>query len=109
MKKTALICLLSLPVLSGTVLAADTPYANAIKALTPTFYYELNETDPDGDVMDSMGNASETGFFNGVYGEEGEEGFAARLKVTDRTQLNAAIDGERFEGGVCDVRDLDLV
>jgi len=54
--------------LSATCFAADTPYANAVKALTPTFYYELNETDPDGDVVDSMGNAP-AGVFKGEYGE----------------------------------------
>ena len=57
-------------------MAADTPYANAIKALTPTYYYELNETDADTFAIDSMGNASEEGFFNGDYGEEGEENVA---------------------------------
>ena len=35
--------------------------------------------------------------------------FAARLKGTSGTQLNAAIDYQRFDEAVCDVRDLDLV
>lgn len=74
MKKTVLASLL-IPLFSGLSWAADTPYANAIKALEPTYYYELNETSIDEDAIDSMGNASEPGFFNGEYGEEGE-GFA---------------------------------
>ena len=54
-------------ILASAANAADTPYANAIKALSPTYYYELNESDVDGGAADTMGNASELGFYNGVY------------------------------------------
>ncbi len=46
--------------------AADTPYANAVIGLEPTYYYELNEPDATGGVIDSMGNA-EPGSYNGDY------------------------------------------
>ena len=69
-----LLCLFGLSFLSSACLAADTPYSNAVKALTPTYYYELNETDPDGGVIDSMGNAA-PGEFKGEYGLV-EDGFA---------------------------------
>ena len=42
-------------------------YQNAIKRLQPTYYYELNETDPVGGAIDSMGNAPANGTFNGNY------------------------------------------
>ena len=42
-------------------------YQNAVKRLQPTYYYELNETDPVGGAIDSMGNAPANGTFNGNY------------------------------------------
>ena len=62
-------CLLGLFVLTSTAFAADTPYTDAIKSLSPNYYYELNETDVDQDVIDTMGNASEVGVYNGDYAD----------------------------------------
>ncbi|MBP36714.1 MAG: hypothetical protein CMP31_14035, partial [Roseibacillus sp.] len=31
-------------------------YQKTVKRLQPTYYYELNETDPEGGAIDSMGN-----------------------------------------------------
>lgn len=76
MKKTLwLVAQLALGIglLTSALHAADTPYANAIKALTPTYYYELNETDVDGGAADTMGNASELGFYNGVYAPSADD------------------------------------
>ena len=73
--------LLALSVAAGGALAADTDYANAVKALTPTFYYELNETDLNGGAVDSMGNASELGFYNGEYAPSAEEAFEGEAIV----------------------------
>lgn len=57
----------------GFAMAADTPYADAIKALNPTYYYELNESDLDAGAADTMGNASELGFYNGIYAPSAED------------------------------------
>ena len=46
--------------------AADTPYAVAVKTLQPTYYYQLNEPDATGGVIDAMGHAS-PGSYNGDY------------------------------------------
>lgn len=90
------ICALGL--LSTACLAADTPYSNAVTALAPTFYYELNETDPDGGVIDSAGNAS-PGEFNGEYGflDEGfaEAGCAGPLFINEG--LDGSGDRDYFE------------
>lgn len=48
----------------ASVCAADTPYAQAVKSLQPTYYYQLNEPDASGGVVDAMGNA-EPGSYNG--------------------------------------------
>jgi len=42
------------------------PYQDAVNALVPTYYYELNETDTLGGVIDSTGNA-DPGTYNGDY------------------------------------------
>ncbi|MCH8048083.1 MAG: PEP-CTERM sorting domain-containing protein [Planctomycetes bacterium] len=42
------------------------PYQDAVNALLPTYYYELNETDTLGGVIDSTGNA-DPGTYNGDY------------------------------------------
>jgi|GEM_PF-6656878 len=73
--------LITLCVFAGGAFAADTPYADAIKALTPTFYYELNETDVDGGAADTMGNASELGFYNGTYAPSVDDAFEAEAIV----------------------------
>jgi hypothetical protein len=60
---TALICSLCWT----TVLhAADSPYAQTVKSLQPTYYYQLNETDTSLGVVDSMGRGP-TGTYNGDY------------------------------------------
>ena len=45
---------------------AQSAYESAVLSLNPTYYYKLDETDPDGDVVDTMGNAA-PGSFNGDY------------------------------------------
>ena len=35
--------------------------------MSPTYYYELNETTTDKGALDSMGNAAKPGSFNGNY------------------------------------------
>ena len=52
--------------------AADSPYAVAVKSLSPNFYYQLNETDTAGGVVDSMGNGP-VGEYNGDYSGGGPE------------------------------------
>ena len=64
MKKTTF-CIIAY-CLCGFSNAADTTYSNAIKSLQPSFYYELNEVDASGGVIDSMGNAA-PGSYNGDY------------------------------------------
>ncbi len=73
MKSRRLTGLLLLGLMGGVAMAADTPYANAIKALNPTYYYELNESDVDGGAADTMGNADELGFYNGVYAPSADD------------------------------------
>ena len=50
---------------SAALLEAGT-YQDFVKFLEPAYYYELNETDSDGEVVDSTGNAP-FGSFNGDY------------------------------------------
>lgn len=50
---------------SSALLEAGT-YQDFVKFLEPAYYYELNETDPEGEVVDSTGNAP-FGSFNGDY------------------------------------------
>jgi hypothetical protein len=47
--------------------AIAAPYQDAVKTLRPTYYYELNETSTEGGVIDSMGNATAPGTYNGDY------------------------------------------
>ncbi len=47
-------------------------YQDAVLALQPTYYYELNETDPEGGIVDTMGNAPD-GELNGDYSGGGPE------------------------------------
>jgi hypothetical protein len=42
-------------------------YQDTVVGLAPTFYYELNETDTVGGAIDTMGNATAPGVFNGTY------------------------------------------
>ncbi|MGK0190297.1 MAG: hypothetical protein ACI9R3_006120, partial [Verrucomicrobiales bacterium] len=42
-------------------------YQDAVKSLTPSFYYELNESDTAGGAVDSTGNAAAAGEYNGDY------------------------------------------
>ena len=49
-----------------TQLNAATPYEAAVRSLQPTFYYQLNEPNASGGVIDSMGNAA-PGSYNGDY------------------------------------------
>ncbi|MCA9168313.1 MAG: hypothetical protein KDB23_11615, partial [Planctomycetales bacterium] len=58
--------------LASTTFAADYPYATAVKSLSPTYYYQLNETDTSGGAVDTMGNGP-IGEFNGDYGPGGPE------------------------------------
>lgn len=81
MKIRCLTSLLTLGVLASGAFAADTDYANAIKALSPTYYYELNETDVDGGAVDTMGNAAELGFYNGTYAPSPEDAFEGEAIV----------------------------
>lgn len=53
----------------GVAQAAN--YQNTVISLAPTYYYELNETSTDGGAIDTMGNATAPGVFNGVYGGGG--------------------------------------
>lgn len=81
MRNQSLKSLVVLGLFAGSVFAADTDYANAIKALSPTYYYELNESDVGGGAIDSMGNASEEGFYNGNYAPSFEEAFEGEAIV----------------------------
>lgn len=47
--------------------AGAAPYQDAVKNLSPNYYYELNETTTDGGVIDTMGNAAAPGTYNGDY------------------------------------------
>ncbi len=62
----AIVCCLALLTTHASLTAADSPYAQAVKSLQPTYYYQLNEQDASGGVIDSMGNA-EPGDYNGDY------------------------------------------
>lgn len=42
-------------------------YQDAVKSLSPSFYYELNESDTAGGAVDSTGNAAAAGEYNGDY------------------------------------------
>ena len=46
-------------------------YQATVVGLSPTYYYELNETSTEGGAVDTMGNAPAPGVFNGAYGEFG--------------------------------------
>lgn len=46
--------------------AAAAAYQDAVTALNPTYYYQLNETSTTGGVIDTMGNAA-PGSYNGDY------------------------------------------
>ena len=72
--KKSLSCLLALGLLSSSAFGADTDYANAVVALSPTYYYELNETSADDPAVDTMGNAPLEAIYVGDY-SDGEEGF----------------------------------
>ncbi|MFT4546487.1 MAG: hypothetical protein ACI8XO_001044 [Verrucomicrobiales bacterium] len=48
-------------------------YQNTVVGLSPTYYYELNETETEGGAIDTMGNAPAAGIFNGVYAGGGPE------------------------------------
>ncbi|MCA9216496.1 MAG: hypothetical protein KDB27_25680 [Planctomycetales bacterium] len=65
-----LVCLLCFSTLAS---AADSPYSLAVKSLQPTYYYQLNETDTDSGVVDSMGRGP-VGEYNGDYGNGPEVG-----------------------------------
>ena len=56
----------SLLVLSANPLVQAATYQEAVFSLQPTHYYQLNETDASGGVIDSMGNAA-PGTYNGDY------------------------------------------
>ena len=42
----------------------------AVINLSPTYYYELNETTTEMEPLTQMGNAPKNGEYNGFYGEE---------------------------------------
>ncbi len=67
-----LVSVVAVTCLSRARLDAGT-YQDFVKFLEPVYYYELNETDADGEVVDSMGNAP-FGSFNGDYGNGPEVG-----------------------------------
>jgi hypothetical protein len=48
-------------------------YQETVVKLSPTYYYELNETATDKGALDSMGNAAKPGSFNGDYNVGGPE------------------------------------
>ena len=48
-------------------------YQATVIKLSPTYYYELNETTTENGVLDTMGNAPKNGEYNGFYGEGGPE------------------------------------
>lgn len=56
--------------LGATLPAAN--YQDAVLRLSPTFYYQLNETTTDNGVVDSVG-AGPTGSYTGTYGAGGPE------------------------------------
>ena len=60
-----LVAIVATTFVSAALLEAGN-YQDWVKSLEPAYYYELNETDPDGGVEDSMGNAP-AGSFNGDY------------------------------------------
>lgn len=53
----------------GTARAAN--YQDTVIGLAPNFYYELNEAETVGGVVDTMGKAPAPGVFNGEYGGGG--------------------------------------
>lgn len=61
----ALVAIVATTFTSAALLQAGI-YQDFVKTLDPSYYYELNETDPDGGVVDSIGNAPD-GSFNGDY------------------------------------------
>ena len=48
-------------------------YQATVIKLSPTYYYELNETTTENGALDTMGNAPKNGEYNGFYGEGGPE------------------------------------
>ena len=64
----AFICIVSLFKFGTTNTAQAANYQATVIKLKPTYYYELNETDTESGVMDTMGNAPKPGTYNGDYG-----------------------------------------
>ena len=48
-------------------------YQSTVIKLSPTYYYELNETTTEDGALDTMGNAPSKGEYNGDYGVGGPE------------------------------------
>ena len=48
-------------------------YQSTVIKLSPTYYYELNETTTEDGALDTMGNAPGRGEYNGDYGVGGPE------------------------------------
>lgn len=66
MTRTTVGILSILLLLSASSLVQAGAYQDAVISLQPTFYYQLNETDTAGGVVDSRGNAA-PGAYNGDY------------------------------------------
>ncbi|MEE2808069.1 MAG: LamG-like jellyroll fold domain-containing protein [Verrucomicrobiota bacterium] len=69
----AIICIVSLFNFGTPKTAHSANYQATVIKLKPTYYYELNETDTESGVMDTMGNAPKPGTYNGDYGFGGPE------------------------------------
>jgi len=85
MRRSMLLSLPGLLLAANALYAADTPYANAVKSLTPTYYYELNEPNALNGVTDSMGNAAK-GSYNGDYAGGAPEAGCAGPLFTNENQ-----------------------
>ena len=59
-------------VIASAASASAGAYQDAVLALEPSYYYELNETDPDGPIRDTIGNAPD-GVLNGDYSGGGPQ------------------------------------
>jgi hypothetical protein len=77
--------------------ASAAAYQKAVKALNPTYYFELNETTTANGVLDSMHPAGPRGTYNGNYNGASNApmvGFAGPMEVfggtTDGKNLGAA-------------------
>ena len=66
MMRQSILAVPCLVLLTAFSYAQDSPYAQAVKSLSPNYYYQLNETNTDGGVVDSIGNGP-TGEYNGDY------------------------------------------